>query len=201
MTHPATLEVKDMATNYSSISSSLISHTYKHKQTTKRHHYHYQLLPIIGLGIDRFQEWMLQVRTECCRKGRKRYSLDLNAHKVSLIIVRNLFFQKYSRSLSKEFLCLSILNVLTFFVLFSYFFPFLHGMIFHNPILNTLSLHKDSRPSLNVQFQKISIPPTESTFVLDPNPWNFRNFPTQLRTPWKEYFPQKCRCTILLSER
>ena len=70
--------------------------------------------------------------------------------------------------------------------------------------------------NLFVVFQKISIPPTEGTFLLDPQPpgfsipgdacipptpWNFRNFPTWLGSPWKEYFRQKRRCTIISCER
>ena len=37
--------------------------------------------------------------------------------------------------------------------------------------------------------------------VISPTPWNFRNFPFWLGSPRKEYFRQKCRCTILLCER
>ena len=36
--------------------------------------------------------------------------------------------------------------------------------------------------------------------VISPTPWNFRNFPFWLGSPRKEYFRQKCRCTILLCE-
>ena len=63
--------------------------------------------------------------------------------------------------------------------------------------------------------KNIHTPPTKGTFVLDPHPpgisipggachpsipWNFRSFQTWLGTPWKEYFGQKCRGTIVLWE-
>ena len=65
--------------------------------------------------------------------------------------------------------------------------------------------------NLKCAVPKISIPPTKGTFLNSPpgisisggachipSPCNFFNFPTWLDIPWKEYFPQKCCCTIPL---
>ena len=53
------------------------------------------------------------------------------------------------------------------------------------------------RPATPLEF------PFQGVLVIPPLPipWNFRNSPTWLGTPWKEYFRQKCLCPILLCER
>ena len=39
--------------------------------------------------------------------------------------------------------------------------------------------------------------PVQGGLVIPPTPWNFCNFLTWLGTLWREFFSQKCCCTIL----